>query len=83
MKSEVVKLADAPGFYTDKIRANEMDRWAWVCRGDAWSKKEECENAIEDLTEAIRLEPQAWTYNVRGIAWRAKKDYDKAIKEVL
>ena len=81
MKSEVVKLADAPGFYTDKIRANEKDRWAWVCRGAAWSKKEEFDNAIKDLTEAIRLDPQAATDNDRGIAWRAKKDYDKAIED--
>ena len=81
MKSEVVRLADAPGFYTDKIRANEKDRWAWVCRGEAWSKKEEYDNAIKDLTEAIRLDPQAVTYNDRGLAWDAKKDYDQAIKD--
>ena len=81
MKSEVVKLADAPGFYTDKIRANEKDRWAWVCRGAAWRHKEEYDNAIKDLTEAIRLDPQASTYNERGRAWNAKKDYDQAIKD--
>ena len=81
MKSEVVRLADAPGFYTDKIRANEKDRWAWVCRGAAWSEKAEYENAIKDLTEAIRLDPQAVTYNERGVAWDAKKDYGKAIED--
>ena len=81
MKSEVVRLADAPGFYTDKIRANEKDRWAWVCRGAAWREKEEYENAIKDLTEAIRLDPQAATYNERGRAWDAKKDYGKAIED--
>ena len=81
MKSEVVRLADAPGFYTDKIRANEKDRWAWVCRGAAWSKKEEYDNAIKDLTEAIRLDPQAGTFDGRGIAWLAKKDYGKAIED--
>ncbi len=81
LKSEVVRLADAPGFYTDKIRANEKDRWAWVCRGAAWRHKEEYDNAIKDLTEAIRLDPQAVTYNERGRAWYAKKDYDKAIKD--
>ena len=81
MKSEVVRLADAPGFYTDKIRANEKDRWAWVCRGAAWREKEEYENAIKDLTEAIRLDPQAATYNERGRAWHDKKDHDKAIED--
>ena len=43
--------------------------------------KGEHDNAIKDLTEAIRLDPQAATDNDRGIAWRAKKDYDKAIED--
>ena len=81
LKKEVVKLADAPQFFTGKIRVNEKDTWAWALRAKAWTLKGEHDNAIKDLTEVIRLNPSAPAYNNRGIAWSAKKDYDTAIKD--
>ena len=81
LKKEVVKLADAPQFFTGKIRVNEKDTWAWGRRAEAWTLKGEHDNAIKDLTELIRLNPSAPAYTVRGIAWSAKKDYDTAIKD--
>ena len=71
------KLADAPKFFTDKIRANEKDVWALSLRAEAWIRKGEYDSAIKDLTEAIRLDPSGASYNERGIAWKAQKEYAK------
>ena len=30
LKTEVVKLADAVRYFSDKIRANEKEAWAWI-----------------------------------------------------
>ena len=35
LKTDVVKLADAPAFFTDKIRADGKSAWAWRMRGEA------------------------------------------------
>ncbi len=80
-KSEVVKLADAPKFFTDKIEANEKDTWALSRRGEAWSLNDEHDKAIKDLTEVIRLDPASVSYNIRGVALSAKDDYDTAIED--
>jgi hypothetical protein len=86
-KGEVVKLADAPRFFTDRIRLNEKDVWAYRHRARAWTLKGEHDNAVKDLTEVIRLNPSASHYHTRGLAWhaegdadRAGKDYDEAIR---
>ena len=81
MKSEVVKLADAPQYFTGKIRQDEQNVWAWQCRAGAWTLKGEHDNAIKDFTELIRLDPAAYAYCERGIAWAAKGDHDRAIED--
>jgi tetratricopeptide (TPR) repeat protein len=81
-KADFVLLRDAPAFYTDLIRRDEKDGWAWAQRGVAWKQKGELDNAIKDHTEAIRINPKdAMAYNNRGNAWNNKKEYDKAIQD--
>jgi len=81
-KKDMVLLRDAPGHYTDLIRVNEKDLWAWNMRGIAWGEKGELDNAIKDFTEAIRLDPKdGMAFGNRGNAWTRKKDYDKAIQD--
>jgi tetratricopeptide (TPR) repeat protein len=80
-KSEVVKAADAPQFFTEKIKANEKDGWAWQNRSVAWGVLGEHDKAIKDLTEIIRLYPSAGVYTARGQAWGVQKQYDKAIQD--
>jgi tetratricopeptide (TPR) repeat protein len=53
---------------------------AYWSRGVAWSWKGEYDKAIEDYSEAIRINPEhATAYNNRGVAWSWKGEYDKAI----
>ena len=53
---------------------------AYNNRGLAWESKKECDKAIADYSEAIRLVPQnARAYSNRGDVWSAKRNYDKAI----
>jgi tetratricopeptide (TPR) repeat protein len=81
-KADFVLLRDAPAHYTDMIRKDESNSWAWIQRGVAWREKVKLDNAIKDFTEAIRLDPKdaGALYN-RGYAWSAKKEYDEAIKD--
>jgi tetratricopeptide (TPR) repeat protein len=81
MKSDLVRLVDAPAYFTTRIQANERDMWAWQNRATAWSLKGEHDKAIKDLTEAIRLDPRPYMYNARGNAWLSNKNYDKAIED--
>jgi tetratricopeptide (TPR) repeat protein len=80
-KSDVVRLDDATQYFTDRIRLNTKNVWAWRMRATASTLKGEHDNAIRDLTEAIRLYPSPNTYNHRALAWAAAKDYDSAIKD--
>jgi serine/threonine protein kinase/Flp pilus assembly protein TadD len=51
-------------------------------RGNAQFENGDYDNAIKDLSEAVRLDPEnARAYRVRGLAWDRKKDYDKAIND--
>ena len=51
-------------------------------RAISWSELKELDKAIEDLTEAIRLNPEyARAYNNRGWCLLGKKEYDRAIKD--
>jgi tetratricopeptide (TPR) repeat protein len=55
---------------------------AFMLRGFAYYKKHDYARAIEDYSEAIRMEPgNAMAYNARGAAYRAMGDYDHAIQD--
>jgi tetratricopeptide (TPR) repeat protein len=55
---------------------------AYSNRGAALSAKGDDDKAIEDLNEAVRLDPQlAMAFNNRGLAFQKKKKYDQAIQD--
>ena len=81
LKTEVVKLADAEKYFSDKIRTNEKEAWAWRMRAQARSFNGEHDGAIEDLTRAIRLDPSSEGYSARGNALRMKGELEKAIRD--
>ena len=80
-KKNVVRLADAAVHFTDKLRADPKSRWAYTCRAAVRSREGDHDNAIKDLTEAIRLEPASWLYNSRGNLWAVQDERDKAIAD--
>ena len=53
----------------------------WI-RGHYWMDKKEYQKAIDDFTEAIRLEPNEFMHHYfRGLAQLEMKDYGNAIKD--
>ncbi len=47
-----------------------------------WNKKQESDKAIEDCSQAIRLDPDfAWAFTNRGGAYLLKDQYDRAIED--
>jgi lipoprotein NlpI len=51
-------------------------------RGLAWANSGEYDKAIDDLNDAIRLNPHlAEAFHSRGVAWVKKGEYDKAISD--
>lgn len=51
-------------------------------RGEEFRKKGEFDNAIQEYTEAIKLNPMfSWPYNNRGLARAAKGEFDEALKD--
>jgi tetratricopeptide (TPR) repeat protein len=81
-KSNFVRLSDAPAFFSDLIRKDPKDAWAWTMRGNAWPASA-ADNAIRDHTEALRLDPQRVTaFFGRAGAWGNKQEWDKAIRDL-
>jgi len=81
-KSDAVPLEDAVGYFTDRIRSDPDDNYAYAQRGFAWRMRGEWDIALKDYTEALRLRPEfAGWWNDRGLIWLVKKDCDKAIED--
>src|SRR5262249_5924108 len=82
-KSNFVRVADAPAFFTDVLRKNPRDVWAWTMRASAWALNGNNDKAIADHTEAIRLDPKSVVaYYGRAGAWGSKGEWDKAIRDL-
>ena len=80
-KADFVRLPDAPAYFTELIRQDRRNAFAWTSRGIAWPPGE-VDKAVADFTEALRLDPdQAIVYWCRGGAWGTKRDFDKAIRD--
>jgi tetratricopeptide (TPR) repeat protein len=56
-KDDVLVSAQALGYYTDQIREKPLAAQNWNNRGAMWNNRGEFDNALRDLTQAIRLDP--------------------------
>jgi tetratricopeptide (TPR) repeat protein len=82
LRSAAVPADEGPGYFGRLTRENPLDAGAWACRGIAWATLGQPERAIEDFTEALRLDGRSWaTYWWRGNAWLARKDYGRALAD--
>jgi tetratricopeptide (TPR) repeat protein len=82
LAAEVVPVEQAIEHFTNAIRANPADCFAYTMRAEIWrEEKNELDIALGDYNEALRISPMAASYNNRGNVWQDKKDYDKAIAD--
>jgi tetratricopeptide (TPR) repeat protein len=80
-KSDVLDEQQALELFSALISLEVSERRWWHNRAAVWSAKGLFDNAIRDLTEAIRLDPDSRAYNNRGTAWFAKGDNEAAIAD--
>lgn len=80
-KSDVVTLEDSVTFFSTRIQENPSDADAYNRRAICWRLKGEHDAAIKDLSESLRLNPNAAIYNNRAIVYQSKKDYDSALAD--
>jgi tetratricopeptide (TPR) repeat protein len=78
----LVPVAKAISYFTERIRASPKDADAYQCRAAAWQEQGNFDKAIKDINDAIRLHPEnSRYYSSRGDVWSDKGDYDKAIAD--
>lgn len=81
MAEQVVPIEEAIVFFTRYIREFPDDVHGFFMRAIVWYQdRNEPELALDDLNDAIRIDPTAaYLWNDRGEVWRARKNYKKAI----
>jgi tetratricopeptide (TPR) repeat protein len=80
--NEVVPLGSAVSHFSERIRLNPNDAFAYAARGRAWREEGELERALKDLNAAIRLEPKnALWYGNRGLVYDELDESDNALDD--
>jgi tetratricopeptide (TPR) repeat protein len=65
------------------IPADPTTARSYAERGDKYLRQGDCDRAIADFDEAIRLDPKyAWAYSQRGTAYLLEEEYDQAIADL-
>src|SRR5579872_6730502 len=80
-RSDVVAFENAIEFFNSELQRTPT-AVLYTIRGKIWYLKDEYDQAITDLDEAIRLDPdQSTAFLNRGSAWLRKLDFDRAIAD--
>ena len=56
-QSDVVRLDDAPAYYSECIKSQRSVAWSYYLRGCVWPAKDQFDAAIADFSDAIRIDP--------------------------
>lgn len=72
----------ATTFFTEAISIAPNDFRGYLYRSHVFMEQYEHEKEIADLTEVIRLKPDAEAYRNRGSSYIAAKDYPQAITDL-
>ena len=79
---DVVPVDKALEYFSERIRQNPSDAFAYMMRATVRHDKMQLNQAVDDYNQAIKLDPaHAWVFNNRGIAWSDLKDYDQALAD--
>lgn len=81
-RDQLVLIEDAPAYYTTLIQRGSSVTAAYALRGVSWFTLGEHENAVRDLSEALRREPGNSNFAcVRGKAYYMQHKYDLAMAD--
>jgi tetratricopeptide (TPR) repeat protein len=81
-KSDWVRLSDAMEHFSERVKADPKDAFAWSRCGIANRYAGKPDLALKDLEEAVRLAPKDSDFvGIRGMMWWANKNLDKAIAD--
>ncbi len=80
-RSDVCLAQEAIDYFTEQIAAHPNDDKAYLSRAAAREELDELDNALEDATQAIRLNPTPRAFKSRGSTWLEKKECDKALAD--
>jgi tetratricopeptide (TPR) repeat protein len=76
---EVVGLDQATTYFSELVRLEPSNAWAYGMRGVIRQDKHELDKAIADYDMALRLDRNLYEIlNNRGHAWASKHNYDRA-----
>ena len=82
LADQVVPVELAIAFFTSQMRDHPKDSFPILMRATVWHDKKDVGRAMEDYTEAIRLDPQnAALYCNRGYLRGEQNEFDKAIAD--
>jgi len=77
--ADVIPLADAQQFFSDRIAKDRANAEAWTARGKLWFHQLKQDQAIGDFDESLRLRPDRETMTLRAFAWKRKGDKQQAM----
>ena len=80
-KYEEGKYYTAIEYFTRAIWDDSTDAELYFFRGNAKAKLDLNEEAIQDYTTAIKLDPEMKYYKNRGLTYLEKKEYKNALKD--
>ncbi len=79
----VVSLDRAEAFFSDAIKANPRDAFAFLMRGIARRESGDLDRAMADLEESLRRDPKSVPALLeRASVWRARNQLDRAIADL-
>jgi tetratricopeptide (TPR) repeat protein len=81
-QDDAIPADQAISYFSDRIRRNSNDGYAYNQRSNAWADRGDLDKAMADITEAIRLGPlnPVLRHN-RGVIWQEKGDFEKAVAD--
>jgi len=82
-KGHAVLLDDAVDFFSDQLRLNPFDAFAFAHRSRAWLEEDKPERGLQDANEALRLQPgnAAWL-RVRAALYDDLDDTSRALADL-